>query len=227
MSCFFGSRIAGNLRLERGDDLGRVVHRQRGLRDERDALGIGQLQREHVLDALDQVHAALDLAHRALDLGVALVADHHDVDAVLAHLRDFDVDLGDQRAGRVVDAQPAHVGFVAHRLRHAVRAEDHGVAGRHFLEFLDEDRALLLQILDHVLVVHDLVTHVDRRAVHRDRALDDLDRAIDAGAEAARLGEQDFGVGRDGLPGQRIGDAHDYRIPMIFTSNVSACPASG
>ena len=175
----------------------------------------------------DEMHAALDLTHRAFDFRMALVADHHDVDAILAHLRHFDVHLRDERAGCVVNAQPAHVGLVAHGLRHAVRTEDHGIAGRHFLEFLDEDRALLLQILDHVLVVDDLVTNVDRRTVHRDCALDDLDRAIDARAETARLGQQDFGVGCDGLPGQRIGGAHDYRIPMIFTSNVSAWPASG
>jgi hypothetical protein len=41
------------------------------------------------------------------------------------------------------------------------------------------------QIVDHVLVVHDLVAHVDRRAVQLERALHDLDRTLDAGAEAA------------------------------------------
>ncbi|KOT20663.1 hypothetical protein DM47_3642 [Burkholderia mallei] len=63
--------------------------------------------------------------------------------------------------------------------------------------------------------------------MHRNRTLDNLDRAVDTRAEAARLGEQDLGVGRGNLAGQRIGGAHDYRIPMIFTSNVSAWPASG
>ena len=50
----------------------------------------------------------------------------------------------------------------------------------------------LLQVVDDVGVVDDLVAHVDRRAERLQRALDDLDRAIDAGAEAARLGEDDF-----------------------------------
>jgi hypothetical protein len=49
----------------------------------------------------------------------------------------------------------------------------------------------LAQVLDHVLVVHDLVAHVDRRAALLERALDDLDRALDAGAETAGIGEQD------------------------------------
>src|SRR5262249_55767303 len=44
---------------------------------------------------------------------------------------------------------------------------------------------------DDVLVVNDLVAHVDRRAVLLEQALDDLDRAVDAGAERARRGEED------------------------------------
>ena len=82
--------------------------------------------------------------------------------------------------------------LLPHRLRHAVRAEDHGRARRHLDQVLDEHRALAPQVLDHELVVHDLVPHVDRRAVQRERALDDLDGAVDAGAEAAGIGEQDF-----------------------------------
>ncbi len=113
---------------------GCVVDRQRGLRDERDPLRIGQLQRLHVFDVLDEMHALARLAHRAFDFRMALVADHHDVEAVLAHLRDFDVHLGHERAGGVVHAQAARLGFRAHRLRHAVRAEDDRVAGRHFFQ---------------------------------------------------------------------------------------------
>ena len=66
----------------------------------------------------------------------------------------------------------------------------------------DEDRALPLEALDHVLVVDDLVPHIDRRAVHRERLLDGVDRPHDACAEAARRAEQD-GEGRlrHGSPG--------------------------
>src|SRR5690606_10025160 len=82
--------------------------------------------------------------------------------------------------------------FVAHRLGNPVGAEDHRVAVGHFVELLDEDRTALLEVVDHVAVVHDLVAHVDRRAQRLDRTLDDLDRAVDAGAEAAGVGEQDI-----------------------------------
>ena len=116
------------------------------------------------------------------------MADHHDLVAGAQHLGDLDVHLGDQRAGGVEHLQPAALGVGAHLLRHAVRAEDHGGAGRHLVELLDEDRALGAQVVDHVLVVHDLVAHVDRRAVQLERALHDLDRALDAGAEAAGAG---------------------------------------
>ena len=65
---------------------------------------------------------------------------------------------------------------------------------------LDEDRAALGQGVDDVPVVHDLVADVHRSAVLLQRALDGLDGAVDAGAVAARLGEQDA-LGRHGLQG--------------------------
>ena len=61
---------------------------------------------------------------------------------------------------------------------------------------LDEDRAALAQLLDHVLVVDDLLAHVDGRPVQLERALDGLDRAVDAGAVAARRREQQLLGGR-------------------------------
>ena len=64
-------------------------------------------------------------------------------------------------------------------------------ARRDLVDVVDEARALALQRLDHVLVVDDLVAHVDRRPEAAQRPLDDLDRPLDAGAEAARLGEDD------------------------------------
>jgi hypothetical protein len=59
-------------------------------------------------------------------------------------------------------------------------------------EFVDEDGALLLEIVDHEAVVHNLVTYVNRRAEELDSAFDDLDGAIHSGAESTRVGEQDI-----------------------------------
>ena len=120
------------------------------------------------------------------------MADHHDLAALVAHARHLDVDLRDERTRRIEHAKPARIGFTPHRLRNAVRAEDDGRAGGHFREIVDEHGAALAQVVDDEPVVHHFVTHVDRRAVQHDRALDDLDGAVDAGAEAARIGEQDL-----------------------------------
>jgi hypothetical protein len=69
-------------------------------------------------------------------------------------------------------------------------AEHQRGAGRHVGQVFDEDGALGLEVVHHIGVVHDLVAHVDGRAEAGDGALDDLDGAVDAGAEAARLGQQ-------------------------------------
>ena len=55
----------------------------------------------------------------------------------------------------------------------------------HLVELLDEDRASGLQGLDHMLVVHDLLAHVDGRPVEVQRLLDGDDGAIHPGAVPA------------------------------------------
>jgi hypothetical protein len=83
-----------------------------------------------------------------------------------------------------------------HGRGHPVGGEDDRLPLRHLGLLLDEDRAALAQLLNHVLVVHDLLAHVDRRTVQLERALDRLDSAVDAGAVPARSGEQQlFGGG--------------------------------
>ena len=101
------------------------------------------------------------------------------------------MDLGDQRAGGVDIEQVAAARLGRHGFRHAVRREHHRPVVRHLVELVDEDRALGLEVLDDIAIVHDLVTDIDRPAVALDGALDDLDGALDAGAETARAGEQD------------------------------------
>ena len=80
-------------------------------------------------------------------------------------------------------------------LRDAMGAENRHRAGRDLVQLVDEHRAARAQILDHVAVVHDFVTDIDRRAVFLQRPLDDLDRPLDAGAKAAGLGQDDANHG--------------------------------
>ena len=72
-----------------------------------------------------------------------------------------------------------------------MRRKDDGLAGRHVVLALDEDRAALLEIADDVDVVDDLLADVDRGAVEAERLLDRLDGALDPRAVAAGRGEKD------------------------------------
>ena len=111
--------------------------------------------------------------------------------------------------------QPRRAASSSHGARDAVRGEDHRGAVRHLVELLDEHGAEAAQPLDDVAVVHHFVTHVDRRAEQLDRALDDVDGAIDAGAEAARIGEQDLHA----TPSSRCSPA---LLPCALSSNASS-----
>ena len=75
------------------------------------------------------------------------------------------------------------------------RKDDRPIVGN-LVELVDEHRAEPAQAVDDEAVVDDLVAHIDRRAEPLERELDDLDRAVDAGAEAARRGDQDAKGGR-------------------------------
>lgn len=125
------------------------------------------------------------------------MADEHDLAASLVVDGGLAMHLGDQRAGGVDGEELPPRRILRHGFRHAMGGEDHrrGAAGRHLVQFLDEDRALRLQPLDDVFVVYDLVPHIDRRAIDLERPLHRVDGAHDAGAEAAR-GAQENAQGR-------------------------------
>ena len=174
-----------------GDDLPGLVDRERRLGDEGDVVGIGELERVDVGDRLDQDDVLGRLAGGPLDLLVTLVADEHDRVPLLGELARLDVHLGHQRAGGVDRAQVALLGVRVHARGDPVGGEDDQLALRHLGLLLDEDRAALRQLLDHVLVVDDLLAHVDGWPVHVERVLDRLHGPVDTGAVAAWRGEQD------------------------------------
>ena len=122
---------------------------------------------------------------------MAGVADEHDRVAVLGELDRLAVHLGHQRAGRVDRPQLARLGVGVDGRAHAVGGEDGDRAlGDLVRQLVDEDRPARGEILHDVLVVDDLLAHVDRRAVQLERALDGLDGPVDARAVAARSGQQ-------------------------------------
>src|SRR3546814_6021866 len=134
----------------------------------------------------------IKLPHRALDFRMAGMADQDHFTAFSRIELDLDMDLGDQRAGRIEDRQLALARLLTHRLRNAVRRENASRTFRHFIDFLDEHRALGAQTLDDETVMHDFMTHIDRRTQHFERTLDDLDCPIDSSPKAARMGKQNI-----------------------------------
>ena len=175
-----------------------LVDRERGLREPHHLVGVAHLDVRHVVGAVDDGDVVGRLAGGALDLLVALVADEQDLEVVAREAHGLAVHLGDERAGGVDGVQAAVGGRVHDGRRHAVRAEDDVRALGHLVDLLDEDRALLLELGDDVDVVHDLLAHVDGRAVVLERLLDGDHGAVDAGAVPARSGEQHPLVSGDG-----------------------------
>ena len=124
---------------------------------------------------------------------MAVVTDQNDRVAVLSKLDRLAVDLRNQRAGSVNRLQLALGRLGVNRRRDAVRREDGDSAFRdRVVQLIDEDRASVAELLDDVLIVDDLLAHLNGRAVGFERALDRLDGAVNSGAVAARGGKQDL-----------------------------------
>ena len=142
------------------------------------------------VDRLDQDRRLGRLAHRPLDLLVAGVPDQDHRVALGRVAPGLDVHLGHERAGRVDRVQPARGRVRVHRRSHAVGGEDDRRSGRRLLLALDEHRTAFLELADDVRVVDDLLADVHRRAVVGERQLHRVDGAFDAGAVAARRGQE-------------------------------------
>ena len=101
MSSLFGPGDRREALAQPADDAVGLVHRERGLGEVGQALGVVDLEPVHVLLGLDQDEVVGRLAHRALHLLVALVADEHDRVALGGELLGLHVHLGHERAGGV------------------------------------------------------------------------------------------------------------------------------
>ena len=152
---------------------------------------LGKVERLGLLDRLDEHGRVGRLAHRPDDLLVPLVPDEDDGVALVRVAARLHVHLRHERAHGVDDVVPELRGVREDGRRDAVRRVDDGRALGHLGLLLDEDRAARLEIADDVDVVDDLLAHVDGRAVVLERELDRLDGALDAGAVAARRGQED------------------------------------
>src|SRR5262249_31030674 len=185
------------------------------LRQVRGPGGVGYLDFLGFLPGADELDRPGRLAERSDRLVVLLVADQDDrvvlprvVDRLQVHLRD-------ERAGGVDRLQLLAPRRVAHRRGHAVGRIDQPRGIRHFVDFLDEDRALGAQLVHDVSVVDDLLADVDLAVADLEGPLDDVDRPDDAGAEAAQARDQELldpGVRRGG------GGRHQVTVSASFSS---------
>ena len=183
--------------LQQRDDLGGVVDRQRRLGHKSEVVRVLRRERLGVFRGLDQRHrAGRQLAERADHLGVVGMPDQEDFAAALEMNRSLAVHLGDQRAGRVQREEIAGAGVGRNRFGNPMgREHDRGVGiVGNFGEFLDEDRALGLQTVDHVAVMHDLVADIDGGAIDGERPFDGIDGPHDPGAEATGRTKHDSEV---------------------------------
>ncbi len=172
--------------LQRGDNLDRIIDRQRRLGDEGQLFGVARGYMRHVGHGFHQQHLALrQLPHGANGLRMAGMADHDHLQPVFVVPLGLDMHLAHQRAGCIDEDHLPRLCRSRNRLGHAMGRKDHRTVIGHFVQFLDKDRTLRLERVDHKLVVHDLVAHIDRRAPFRQRHFDDLDRPVHTSAKAA------------------------------------------
>ncbi len=179
--------------MQYAHDLGGIVHRKGGLREEGKAIGAAVLECLCILNGFDQRHRAFGYLPECADhFRMPRMANEEDMPPRLNLPFGLAVHFRYQGASRVEIVEPAILGIGRHRFRHAMRGKHDGCASRNFIQFLHKHRALCLQAVHHIAVVDDFMTHIDRRAMLFERQLDNLDRAVDTGAKAARGGEQDL-----------------------------------
>src|SRR5438874_1340443 len=93
------------------------------------------------------------------------VADEDDAVAVADETQNLEMYFSYQRAGGIDFNELALFGLPAHVRRNSMRAVYNQTALRHFADVFDERHAARAKIVDHVLIVHDFMKHVNRRAL--------------------------------------------------------------
>jgi len=126
-------------------------------------------------------------AERADDLVMVAVSDQDQRIALLRKLDCFNVNFCDEWTCGIDDLEITGLAIVANFGRDSVCAVDHALARGNLINGIDKDRALGLEIFNHVAIVDDLLTDVDRGAKSVQGDLNDVNGADDSGAKSARL----------------------------------------
>ena len=185
--------------LQRGETLTQtrhglqgLIHRQGGLGNPHDLLGVSDGHLIHLIGRVHDLDVLGRLASGTLDLFVAGVTNEQNVVVLLGEAHSLTVHLVHQRAGRINRVQRALAG------------------SRNLIHLIHENGALLLEGLHHVAVVHNLLAHVHRRAVVLQRLLNGNHGAVNAGAVTTGSGQQDFLLAVHGRGGFDVGAAATF-----------------
>ena len=116
----------------------------------------------------------------------------------------FDVHFGHQWTSCIKHFQAAGRRFKSNSPRYTMGTEDKGGTGRHFIQAFHEYRSASAQVVDHKLVMHDFMPHVNRCPQHIQRTIDDFNGAVDAGTETPRVGKYDINGDSGVLSGTKL-----------------------
>ena len=183
----------GKAALQRIDDVAGILDRQCRLGQIGELVCVAGRQSVGLGDSLDEGDCTLwQLPHRAHDFGVTPMSDQDDSEPLGVAPLCLYMHFADERAGGIDLEEMALARRFGNRLGHPVgREHDRPVVFRDFVELVDEDRCLALQLVDHEFVVNDLVAHIDRPAIPFERSLDDFDGAHHPSTKSTRRGHQD------------------------------------
>ena len=83
-------------------------------------------------------------------------------------------------------------GFLADGGRNAMGAENNNAAFGGFLQTINKNNALLLEILNHGAIMNDFLADIDGMGKFLERDIDDIDRAHYTGTEPSGTNKDDF-----------------------------------
>ncbi len=174
------------------DDHVGIINGEGGLGEVGDFVIHGYFEACDIFGGFHDADAVGRFAEGADDFVMVFVSDENDGVFFLGEADGFGVDFGDEGAGGINLEKVAFGGFVADFGRDAVSRIDDGAAGGDFLDGIHKDDALGDETVNNMLVMHDFMIDVDRRAFELEDAVNAFDGHVDAGAKASGIGEEDF-----------------------------------
>ena len=135
-----------------------------------------------------QIHTiiiAFNLSHGFLNLGMTLMPNHNNFLAFFTHLRDFNMNFSNEWTGCIKNSQLTDFGLPPHLMGNTMRTKYQYTFLRDFIKIFNENCAFLFQILDDKAIMHHLMTHINRCAMHGKRSFNNLNSPIYTGAKSS------------------------------------------